>query len=52
MSGKSDKKLRRAIRKEADPIKIDGLKEFFQYANGQPLRKRLRFCFKIIFKRL
>jgi hypothetical protein len=52
MSQKSDKKLRRAIHKEADAIKVQALQEFFKYATGQRLRKRIVFCFKIIFKRL
>ena len=51
-SGKSAKKLRRAVRKEAAPIKVQALKEFFQYATGQRLRNRVGFCFKIIFKKL
>ena len=52
MSGKSEKKLRRAVRKEAAPIKAQALKEFFDYAKGQRLSKRVAFCFKIIFKRI
>lgn len=52
MSGKSAKKLRRAVRKEAAPIKVQALQEFFEYATGQRLRNRIKFCFKIIFKRL
>ena len=51
-SGKSAKKFRRAIRKEVVPIKVQGLKEFFEYSQKQKLRNRIAFCFKIIFKRL
>jgi hypothetical protein len=52
MSGKSSKKLRRAIRKEKDKIKIEGLDEFMAYASSQRLRNRIVFALRIVFKRV
>lgn len=51
MSGSSIKRLKRSVRKEAEKIKIQGLQEFFDYSKTQPLRKRLKIMFKILFKR-
>jgi hypothetical protein len=52
MSGKSSKKLRRAIRKEKEKIKIEGLDEFMAYASSQRLRNRIVFALRIVFKRV
>jgi hypothetical protein len=52
MSQKSAKKLRRAIRKEEDKIKIEGLDEFMAYASTQRLRGRIVFALRIVFKRV
>lgn len=52
MSGKSSKKLRRAIKKQTDPIVTKGLKEFFSYMYHQSLWRKVKLCLKIIFKRI
>lgn len=51
MSGKSEKRLRRSVRKETDKIKMHGLKQFMEYTTTQPLKKRIKFAAQIIFKK-
>ena len=52
MSQKSSKKLRRAIRKEKDKIKIEGLDEFLAFGCSRKLRNRIAFALRIVFKRM
>jgi len=50
MNSKLAKQIRRKVRQESNGIKIEGLKEFFEYASIQPLKKRIALSLKIIFK--
>lgn len=51
MSGKSSKRIRRAVQKEAGKIKIQGLQEFLDYSSTQGLWRRVVFAMRIVFKR-
>lgn len=52
MSGKSNKRIVRAVKKKSDKIKVQGLQEFLDFSNAQPLRKRLIFALRVVFKRM
>lgn len=45
----SEKRLKRAIRKEKEKIKIKGLREFFEFTKTLSFKKRFRI-WKIILK--
>ena len=50
MSNKQAKRLRRAVRKESDRIKIQGLAQFFDFVNVHGFFGRMRIGIKIVFK--
>jgi hypothetical protein len=52
MSQKQNKRLRRAINKQASKIKIQGLQEFVDFAQNQTLKKRIIFALRVIFKKM
>jgi hypothetical protein len=50
MSGKSEKKLRRAVKNLSSDIKIEGLQEFINYIDSQPFKRRFSFLIRRLFK--
>jgi hypothetical protein len=38
--------------KDLQKIKVQGLKEFFSFSATQPLRKRIKFAYRILLKRI
>jgi len=52
MSQKKAKQIRRAVRKESQKIKVQGLEEFINFTRSQSFFKRLNFALKIVFRRI
>jgi len=52
MSGKSTKRIARAVKKKSDEIKVQAMQEFIEYAQGRSLRQRVVFALRVIFKRM
>jgi len=52
MSTRQAKQSRRHTRKLKAEIKIDALTEFMDFAIKQPLWRRVRFAYRVVFKRL
>jgi hypothetical protein len=52
MSGKSSKRIRRAVMKEAGRIKVQGLEKFLAYSSQQGLYRRIVFAIRVVFKRV
>ena len=52
MSGKSEKKERRRIRKLSNEIKIQGLDQFIVKIYSLGIGKRFGVCVRLFFKRL
>jgi hypothetical protein len=50
MSAKQAKRLRRAVRKEKDKIKVEGLTQFLDFINSHTWPQRIGIAFRIIFK--
>lgn len=50
MNSKLEKQIRRKVNHKADNIKVQALKEFFEFNSKQSFRRRLRIALKIIFK--
>lgn len=52
MSGKQIKRIKKKLKRDEQKVKIEGLNEFMYFTTIQPLKKRLVFAFRIIFKRV
>jgi hypothetical protein len=52
MSAKQSKRLRRAVRKESDKIKIQGLGQFVDFINAHGFLARCWIAVRIVFKRV
>jgi len=52
MSCKKEKRLRRAVRKESDRIKIQGLGQFVDFINVHGFFARCWIALRIVFKRV